>query len=270
MRATGVYAALGASMAAVILTGGVSPGGDLLGSERVASNAAAMLDRLEDRGGALGLVLVVALGASLAQRPRAARRAWLSEWWRQSVLARVGRVPVGVLLAGLAGLFALPFLLNRRYFADYYTVFPAVGLSLLAARMLARAWPERGRLLGLTLAAGLALASVPWRALEEAREPGPDNDVASWVEEAGAALRDLRPPVHVAIVARCREHRDTARSLALLDGYRRASSDGDGVRWSSGLGRSVRVTFGEGTDGERADRVLRYCEAEPARFALER
>jgi len=256
-------AGLGGLMLAPLMLADIDLYGDRGGTGQLFENAR----RLSLAGGDLLLrcllVAGLALIASAVRAEPAERSGVLRHWLATAVMEREGRVPFGALTAMLTALFAVPFLLNERYWKGYYAIFVAVFVGVFAARAISRvATPRLGAwrwLLGVALAGLL----FPLGAIEASLAPTPSNRIEAWLAEAGGALAPDPRVRSVRLEASCGRPEETAESAALLAEIHRLDERGAGLRHAAGLDPGVRVTL----DGD-ADRTLLYCESETPRFRL--
>lgn len=246
---------VGALMLALVLYAELDPMNDRAGLGALGRNSAEM-------GLGLGWLLARCLVASLivlAARAAEDRRRAVGEVLR-SLVQPVERMPFAMLTLTTAGLFTIPFLLNQRYYKDYYAAFAGVFVALLGARAIARAWPARAHG-GLAIA--LALCFVPVDPLEEAFAVTPRNGVDAWATEAAATLTTAPAARSIRVLAQCPGSGDTRESQRLLAEYHAQGGLGQSIRWAAGLGHAVEITL-EGP----AELTLLYCESERPRFAL--
>jgi len=262
-RRLALVVGVSAVMALPLLEGTIDVLGDRGGTGRVASNLWRLLSGAAPMLGlavaGAGLLLLVQLVPAAPER----RRGRIAAWIKETVTARSRRAPFALLLLLTALASTLPFVLNERYFKDYYATFVAVWFGVFAARALVRAWPADTQRWHWALALAFALTGVPRGAIQEAFDPSPRNRVGEWLEEANAALASAPPAASIGIQVRCPEGGDARQSDRRLLAYHRLSEQGHGLRWAARLDPGVEITV-----AARGDVTLYYCESETPRFVL--
>ncbi|MCC6873364.1 MAG: hypothetical protein IT378_03570 [Sandaracinaceae bacterium] len=241
-------AVLGAQLLA-LTTPGLEVPGEQLGGARLLENARELGWALMPLAGK-GMLALASSALACAAAP--------NDLWGALAgpRARTARV------AALALVFALPFLLNRLYFAEYYALFPWLWLALIAARALEasfrprswRRWP---------LAILIAIVIAPWNVARVPWSSAPSDDVGRWLDEAESALEQGAPIRSLRLAARCADREATRRSQERLQEYLELTEQGMGLRLRLGLDRYVPIGLHEGQT------TLVYCEDQRPRLTRE-
>jgi hypothetical protein len=238
-------------MTVPLLAPGLEIPGDQAGTGRALANSLGLLTELAKLAAPLLVVLATVLLAS---------RRTATEIVTTIRAPSARSVRVGL----LALVFAIPFALNRLYFATYYALFAWVWLALWLGTILTSAWRPSPRLRWL-LAIGSAAVLVPVGAMLAVVERTPDNDVERWTREAAHVLEGEPRLVSVRLHASCADEGSTRASEALLRRYFRLSDDGMSLRWALELDPALPI----GIDLE-ARTTLLYCERASPRFVRAR
>jgi len=141
--------------------------------------------------------------------------------------------------------------------------FGALFAGILGARAIAHAWPAGAGPWRWALAPLLALALLPFGAIEESFADSPSNRIDDFLADVATALEGAPGARSIRLAVHCPEGEDARESQHLLGEFMRLTERGAGVRWAAHLDPAVTVAL-EG----RADARLDYCASQRPRVWL--